>query len=950
MITQSLAGDWELRQVGGDDWLPARVPGDVHTALLAAGRIPDPFDGENERQVQWVAGQDWEYRLEWPLADDLLAEGRVTLVCQGLDTLAELALNGRLLGRTDNVFRTYRFEVKPLLGEGTNTLSIVLRSPTAYVKARQRARRLGGMFQPGVAHLRKVQSHFGWDWGPVLPTSGIWGDIALEGRSTARLDDVHLRQHHEDGRVTLSAAARCEVWGEGALTVELALTAPGGATARASAPVVDGAAALALPVENPQLWWPNGLGGQPLYQVHVALRAGERTLDERVYQVGLRTVELRREPDRWGESFDFVVNGVPIFAKGANWIPPDAFVARVTPEHLEHLVGSAAAANMNMLRVWGGGYYERDAFYDLCDRYGLLVWQDCAFACAAYPLDDPDYVANVRAEVSDNVRRLRHRASLALWCGNNEVESLWPLFRAGRGLTRACERFFYHELPTWLQAEDPERAYWPSSPSPGRFRARVARDAQGDTHNWTVWHGLRAFRHYRRSHTRFASEFGMQALPALATIAAFAGPGPQRLRSRVLAHHQRSPGGNDKLIYYLAARFRLPRAWDDLVYLTQVNQAEAVRIGVEHWRRHRPRCTGALYWQLDDCWPATSWASIDYYGRWKALHYAARRFFAPLALSLEDTGSRVAVYVANDLPQPWQGEVRWSLETLEGAVVAAGREPVATAPLGATHVRTFNWMAELRARRARDLAFVAELWQGEARLAGQVALFAPEKALRLPGPGLAAQVVLRDGVLHVDVAARALARFVELALDGAEVVFSDNYFDLPAGRERRITCPLPPGWSLEQAREALRVRSLAGVRPGGSRLADLILTGFMFPDVVYRRADVPVFDPLSAPISEIRLAANQGLTAQRTTSQDPVLIAEVLACLRDPGSLAVAVEPHEIYHIDLLSPQAPGVSYMLYVAAASDGQVYLAERATPEAWLAAGGILSQWVRGALEHK
>jgi beta-mannosidase len=352
-------------------------------------------------------------------------------------------------------------------------------------------------------------------------------------------------------------------------------------------------------------------------------------------------------------------------------------------------------------------------------------------------------------------------------------------------------------------------------------------DARGDTHLWRVWHGLKPFPYFRSRPTRFASEFGLEALPALDTIATFARPEEHDLRSSVLLHHQRSAGGNDKMVYYLTDRFRLPRDFADMVYLTQIVQAEAIRIGVEHWRRNRPRCAGALYWQLNDCWPVVSWASIDYDGRWKALQYAACRFFAPVALSLEDDGSRVGVYVANDTPAPWQGQVRWSLETLAGEGVESGQEAVAAAPMAATRVRAFNFAPQLGQHGRSSLVFVAELWQGEARQAGQrlacqVVTFAPERQMVLPDPGLTAQVQARDGVLEITVSTRALARFVALSLLGADVVWSDNYFDLPAGRTARVTCPNQAGWSLEQARQALRVRSLADVQPAGSPLSDRI--------------------------------------------------------------------------------------------------------------------------------
>jgi beta-mannosidase len=833
MLKQSLTGPWQFRQASTETWLPATVPGAVHTDLMAAGCIPDPFAGENELQVKWVADQDWEYWREFDADAGLLAEERIYLVCDGLDSLAEVTLNGQSLGQTNNMFRHYRWEIKKLLQTGKNTLSILFSSPVAYIKARQAARPLPTLMNGGMAYLRKVQSHFGWDWGPSLPTCGIWGEIYLEGCSIARLEDVHVRQKHFNGMVCLTIAAAFEQWAAGDLNLGITVISPNGPVSQAVQALKHSQDKFDVMIQNPQLWWPNGLGPQPLYQVEVSLLSGAhpevagemQLLDRRSYQIGLRTLELRHDPDQWGQTFTFVINGLPIFAKGANWVPADSFMNRFSDAQLEHLIDSAAAANMNMLRVWGGGYYETERFYDLCDRYGILVWQDFLFACAPYPLDDAVFLENVRNEVVENVRRLRHRACLALWCGNNEVEIMWRLWkrRKNASLTAAYEQFFHHLLQAWVHSEDPDHACWPSSPSSGDFLQNPNGDGRGDTHLWQVWHGLQPFTFFRTKYTRFCSEFGLEALPDMQTIAGFAQPEEYDLKSSVFLHHQRSAGGNDKMLFYLTNRFRLPAAFADLVYLTQIDQAEAIRTGVEHWRRNRPRCSGALYWQLNDCWPVTSWASIDYAGRWKALHYAARRFFAPVALSLEDAGSYIGLYLANDTPQGWQGEVRWSLETLHGEKIESGQEAVNAAPLLASPLRKFDFTAQLNQHGARNLVFVAELWQASQRLACQVALFTPEKNMQLPDPGLTYKVrdVSKDLIIDIT-ATRALARFVRLSFSGDTkgTIFSDNFFDLPAGRTQRITCSLPAGWTLEQARQNLTVHSLADVKPAGTAIAD----------------------------------------------------------------------------------------------------------------------------------
>ena len=499
MMSQSLVGAWQFRQVGESAWLPASVPGGAHTDLMVAGRIPDPFVGDNERRVQWVAEGDWEYRRAFAAAPELLAQPRVLLVCDGLDTLAELWLNGQLVGQAENMFRQYRWDVTSLLRAGENELLVRFRSPVRYVAERERARRLPGVGEaiPGGQHLRKAPSHFGWDWGPQLPAIGIWKDIRLEGHRHARLDDVSLRQQHDGGRVTLRVAASVESWEPAALELRVSVAAPDGGRQSAQAAFESGRAAAAIEIAQPQLWWPNGYGAQPLYLVDITLHADGAPIETRRYQIGLRTLELRQQADGWGRSFGFVVNGVPIFAKGANWIPSDSFPTRITDRQLADLIGSAAACNHNMLRVWGGGYYEFESFYDLCDRYGLLVWQDFMFSCSVYPMGDEVFLSNVRAEVAENVRRLRHRACLALWCGNNEMEQGWAQWGWDRADTQDLKaeyvRFFHQLLPAWVRADDPDHDYWPSSPSSNLPLEVPQSDAAGDTHLWTVWHALKPF-------------------------------------------------------------------------------------------------------------------------------------------------------------------------------------------------------------------------------------------------------------------------------------------------------------------------------------------------------------------------------------------------------------------------------------------------------------------------
>ena len=816
MRGQNLGGQWQFRQAGTTLWSGATVPGGVHTDLLALGCIPDPFFADNELKVQWVAESDWEYRKEFRADPRVRTEARQFLVCDGLDTLAEISLNGKLLGKTDNSFRSWRWDVTGLLAEGDNELAVLFRSPLAFIRARQQERPLtGGGDIPGGPHLRKSPYHWGWDWGPKLPPIGIWKDIRLEGYESARLADVHIRQHHQAGSVRVSAAAAVESWEEKPLTIRATLLAPGGGRMQSVAAVQRGSAELAIDVDDPRLWWPSGMGAQDLYQFEVTLEADGTVLDRRAYRIGLRTISLRREPDAWGESFTFVVNGVPLFAKGADWIPADSFPTRVTDAHMESLLQSAVDANMNMLRVWGGGTYGEERFYDICDRLGILVWQDFIFACGIYP-DDDAFAENVRLEALENVRRLHHRASLALWCGNNEMEQGWndwkwdkPDDPDNQRLKAGYDRMFHHMLPAVVAQEDPDRPYWPSSASSGEPFVDPNGQQRGDMHYWGVWHERKPFTAYREQFPRFASEFGFQSLPPYKTIKTFTAPGDRNLTAYVMEHRQRSGPGNRVILSQMLDTFRMPKDFPSLAYLSMILQAEGMRIGVEHWRRNRARVSGTIIWQLNDCWQAISWSSLDYFGRWKAMHYAARRFYAPVLLSVEDADLRREIHVTSDRTHAWDGEVRWRLETLAGKTVERVKEKITAEPLADTPVRALDFTGRIDDANRRETILVCELWQGRAKIATCVSPFAPIKHLPLADPGLKVKAGRGKDGLAFDVSTMTLALFVELSLEGADVVFSDNYFDLPAGASARITAPLPAGWTLARARKALRVRSLA---------------------------------------------------------------------------------------------------------------------------------------------
>jgi len=815
MHIQSLDGSWEFRAVGEKEWMPAKVPGCVHTDLLSLGRIPDPFVGDNEKKVRWVSETDFEYRKLFDADEELLSHDRVRLECDGLDTIAEIYLNGQRVGSANNMFIRWRFDVTGMLKEQGNELLIRFTSPLKYVSPMMKQKPLisPSMSIQGAPYIRKAPYQFGWDWGPKLPTMGIWRSIRLAGYSVARIDDVQIRQVHARSKVTLSARILLERFENASVNVVMRVTSPDGAVMEAvgELKVGDVITTLLVEIDEPKLWYPRGYGEQPLYSVTVEALSNNQLLDKKDFRIGLRTLKLVQKPDRYGSSFTFFINGIPIFCKGANWIPADVFPSRVSRERYEQLLRSAAEANFNMLRVWGGGIYEDDIFYDLCDELGILVWHDFMFSCSVYPSDE-EFLKNVITEVTDNIRRIRHHPCLALWCGNNEMEWGWVEWgwkeKMGDELREGYDRLFHHVLPQVCAREDPDTPYWPSSPSSGTPFVDPNGESAGDGHYWEVWHGMAPFTEYRKHFHRFVSEFGFQALPCLETIKTFSNEEDLNLTSYVMEHHQRHPRGNELLISYLARTFRIPKDFESLVYLTQVLQAEAIRYGVEHWRRNRHRVSGTLYWQLNDCWQVISWASIDYFGRWKALHYAAKRFYAPVLISAEEEDKRVKLHVTNDLLERFEGVVRWSLETMDGDVIESGEREISIPPQLNKQIVSLNFSRTVNDELERKVVLVYELLSGSERLQIGTVCFVPPKHLELKPPEISVQVKERKDRFELLLKSKRLAKFVWLHLPGIDAPFSDNFFDMPAKRTFIITLPKEKGINITSLTRKLRIRSL----------------------------------------------------------------------------------------------------------------------------------------------
>jgi|Deesub1362B_J571_1020462.scaffolds.fasta_scaffold00001_593 beta-mannosidase len=830
-----LAGEWEFRQVGQKKWRPARVPGCVHLDLQRQGLIPDPFYRDNELKVQWVEEKDWEYRREFHLASLPSPENKVELVFEGLDTLATIFLNGTRVGQTANMFRLYRFDVTSLLRKGPNSLRIVFTSP---VKREQELAARKNYRLPGNApHIRKAPYHFGWDWGPRLVTSGIWRPVYLESWRAGRLEsfNYHLKSFtSKKARLEIEV----EVRGQQSFQGRLEVTLSGETVIKKEIPVAihAGLNCLSLPLEvsEPRLWWPNGLGEPYLYRLELALYKGEKCLHRLDRRIGLRTLRVVRQPDQWGRSFYFEVNGRPLFAKGGNWIPADSFPPRVTPQKYRRLLTACTAANMNMIRVWGGGIYEADVFYDLCDELGLLVWQDFMFACALYPGDD-EFLANVRQEVEDQVRRLRYHPCLALWCGNNECEEGWFHWGWQKNLPASVwddyEKLFHELIPGVIEQLDPGRTYWPSSPHSEEVgQPRAA--ASGDMHYWGIWHGREPFTNYQKLTHRFFSEFGFQSFPCWSTIKSFARPEDWNIASPVMEQHQKHPIGNKLIVSYLLDHFRLPSKFNDLVWLSQVLQAEGMKMAVEHFRSQRPRTMGALYWQLNDCWPVVSWSGLDYYGRWKALHYFARRFYAPLLLALIRRGDDLVAYGISDQRHPFSGELQLRLLSYQGETLWQTTLTVTVPPDKSVELwrrslddvlsrhqpnevylvgRLLRRSEERSPKRAKignnNSLFPGLFRPGE--ISRQLYHFSPLKRVDLPHPRIDVSIQKAEkGLFQLELTADKLAKYVFLQVPGIEGGFSDNFFDLLPGEKRRVYFLPAQSLSLADFKASLQVKSL----------------------------------------------------------------------------------------------------------------------------------------------
>ncbi len=828
----SLDGAWKFRQVNTEKWMEGTVPGCVHTDLMAAGVIPDPFYGENEKSMQWLGEKDWEYVREFDVTEEMMEHTFVELVMEGIDTYADVYVNGNLLLCCDNMFRTWKVDVKPYIKPGRNVIRLKFSSifkidMPKYLSADFKLMAWPNNDQGDIwlsLYARKAGYNYGWDWGPRLITTGIWRSIRLRAWSEADFQEAFVKtlKLPEGKRKYADMEAVCDIEAEKGMTGTLSLNVDGQKFEKeVTLEKGQNRIPLGFRMKNPELWWCNGAGNQKLYDFEFIFNAADVSIHKTV-KTGVRTVEVVREDDEWGKSMYVVLNGRPIFMKGANYIPADNFPARVSREDYEHVVRTAVESNMNMLRIWGGGIYENDAFYELCDRYGILIWHDMMFACGMFPADER-YLESVAHEVEDNVTRLRNHPSIALWCGNNENEiSYFGWGWQGR-LTPEhdmiyqadLKKLFYETIPESLEKVDGTRYYHPTSPVTG-YNGIASN--YGDVHFWSVWKGG-WIEEYEKPWNigRFMSEYGFQSYPSLEAIEAVIPENQRFIGSNAMLAHQRAKDdetrdphyGDNMMKMYMAKYFHVPDDFDDFIFMSQLMQAEAVRKAVEAHRRAKPYCMGTLYWQINDCWPVASWASMDYYGNWKPLQYYAKRLFEDVLVSAYEKDGMVSFKVVSDKTDALKGVLEIKALTLGGKVVSEKRIPVAVGADGCVDVLSLSKDELYAGCPENEVVVSMRLASGDELVAENVWYPVYPNAYSYPEPEFTVTCSTVEGGVEMVLRSDVLIRDLWFSAEGAE--FGDNAVTLVPGEVKRIY--VKTDMPLEKFEECLSWVSLNDVVP-----------------------------------------------------------------------------------------------------------------------------------------
>ncbi|MDO5519663.1 MAG: glycoside hydrolase family 2 protein [bacterium] len=810
----SLNGKWNLRMIGEnefqtkEEYIEATVPGTVYSTLVEQGIMPDPYYRINELKATKLMDNEFEYRKHFQVNKAMLSGDELLLHFDGIDTLADIYVNETYLGFVSNMHREWEYDVSKIVKIGENEIRVHIYSPTKYIKEENEKCYTGGSLEcmEGYPHLRKAHCMFGWDWGPRLPDAGIFRGVQLVSYKTAKIEDIYITQKHENGTVELSFDVKVNELKKKKTHMDdydIMITVVSNAgetyTSKNGESIV---------IENPKIWWPNGYGEQPLYEVIVELmQADGVVIDQRKKQIGLRTITVRQEKDEWGTSFCHEVNGVCIFAMGADYIPEDNLLGRTNRLRTLMLLTKAKEANFNCIRVWGGGYYPDDYFFDICDELGLLVWQDFMFACSSYELDDA-FEENISEEIKQNIRRIRHHASLALYCGNNEMETqmYYKVWKPSNKQYYDYIKIFEYIIPKLVKEVDPNTFYWPSSPSSGGNYDEPWDENRGDTHYWDVWHGEKPITEYRKFYFRYVSEFGFQSFPSIKTVRSFTKPEDRNILSRVMEMHQRNAMANGKIMKYISQTYLYPSSFENVIYTSQLLQMDAIRYGVEHWRRNRGRCMGAIVWQLNDIWPTASWSSIDYYGRLKALHYGEKRFFAPIIISCEEKGEiserrscidepkeiekSATLNVANETREDVTGVVMWSLRRADGSVVKRGNKQVTAPALSSV------WLNKLDFSEYDELShYVSYFFLVDGQIVSEgTSLFTAPKHFNFLDPKITYDILGNKILVHSE----AYAKGVELDSAETDLVFDDNYFDMNAGtKEITVLSGIPKSLTIK---------------------------------------------------------------------------------------------------------------------------------------------------------
>ena len=787
-MSQNLNVGWKLHLINKEDWIDARVPGNVHLDHLENRKIPDPFFGQNEAEMQWISDEDWTYKLMFEPDKDLMERKNIILFFHGLDTYADIFLNSIKVLSANNMFHPWSANVKDVIKDGMNNLEIHFRSPLKEVSGQMNSidhalpadNDQAGKTSP---YTRKAPYHYGWDWGPCLVTSGIWKEVELIGWEDWYVDQLQIKNKNvskDTAELEVELTVLSDISEDISVCVRESLS---GKDFKKIFRMEPGANdfSFTISIDNPDLWWPVGHGDQILHEFFLTIETKERE-EHHERRLGIRDVKIRRDKDEKGESFEIHVNGMPIYSKGANWIPADYFVERLTRDDYKRLLNDAIRANMNTLRIWGGGIYEPDHFYELCDEMGIMVWQDFMFACSMYPAND-EFLDSVEKEARYQVNRLKGYASVILWCGNNEIASGWLSWGWKEELPISVwqdyKKLFHELLPKICNELDPERFYWPSSPGHGIDQSDEDQIyGKGDNHYWGVWHGGDEFDAFEDNVGRFMTEYGMQSFPATSTIESFADKKDRVLDSAIMNAHQKASLGTGNLMKYIEDQYRVTNDFDSVTGLSQIMQAESIRFAVEAHRRHMPYCMGTLYWQFNDCWPVISWSSIDYKGNWKALHYSARNFFKPVILSLRDLEDVVNVHVVNDRHYGLDAAVKIGLFGFNGDLLFEDSFSMEVKQFSSCIARSIDKTVLLDGRDLSTLVLRAELTSNRESLSKSHQFFKKPKELKIPPPEFEHEVKYLNGKYEITIRSSSFLYQLHFISSQVRGVFSDNYFNM----------------------------------------------------------------------------------------------------------------------------------------------------------------------------